>query len=46
MPIAAGGELPASEAGAIIAIADKMDTIAGCFGVGLVPTGTLKTRMP
>ncbi len=39
MPIAAGGELPASEAGAIIAIADKMDTIAGCFGVGLIPTG-------
>ena len=39
MPIAAGGELPASDAGAIIAIADKMDTIAGCFGVGLIPTG-------
>ena len=39
MPIAAGGELPRSDAGAIISIADKMDTIAGCFGVGLVPTG-------
>ncbi len=39
MPIAAGGELPKSEAGAIISISDKMDTIAGCFGVGLLPTG-------
>jgi glycyl-tRNA synthetase beta chain len=40
MPIAAGGELPKSEAGAIISIADKLDSIAGCFGVGLVPSGT------
>ncbi|NIS74279.1 MAG: glycine--tRNA ligase subunit beta, partial [Deltaproteobacteria bacterium] len=26
--------------GAIVSIADKVDTICGCFGVGLVPTGT------
>lgn len=39
MPVAAGGELPESDAGAIVSIADKMDTIAGCFGVGLIPTG-------
>jgi glycyl-tRNA synthetase beta chain len=38
-PTSAGGELPTSIAGAIISIADKMDTIAGCFGVGLIPTG-------
>ena len=26
--------------GDIVSMADKMDTIVGCFGVGLVPTGT------
>ncbi len=39
LPSSAGGELPESSAGAIISIADKLDTIAGCFGVGLIPTG-------
>ncbi|MCK5235450.1 MAG: glycine--tRNA ligase subunit beta [Deltaproteobacteria bacterium] len=39
MPIQAGGELPATDLGAIVSIADKMDTIAGCFSVGLIPTG-------
>lgn len=32
--------VPGGEVGAIVSIADKMDTIAGCFGVGLVPTGS------
>ncbi|HBO84389.1 MAG: glycine--tRNA ligase subunit beta [Deltaproteobacteria bacterium GWC2_42_11] len=39
LPIKAEGELPKKEAGAIISIADKMDTICGCFSVGLIPTG-------
>ena len=39
LPIQAGGELPASDIGAFVSIADKMDTICGCFGVGLIPTG-------
>lgn len=39
MPTASGGELPGSTAGAIVSIADKLDTITGCFGVGLIPTG-------
>ncbi|MBZ0220797.1 MAG: glycine--tRNA ligase subunit beta [Candidatus Methylomirabilis sp.] len=39
MPVSSGGELPASIAGSIVSIADKTDTIAGCFGVGLIPTG-------
>ena len=26
--------------GDMVSIADKMDTIVGCFGVGLMPTGT------
>jgi len=40
LPIQAGGALPESDAGAIISIADKVDTITACFGVNLVPTGT------
>jgi glycyl-tRNA synthetase beta chain len=40
LPRFAGDELPASSAGAMVSIADKMDTVTGCFGVGLIPTGT------
>ena len=39
LPIQAGGALPGSDCGAIVSIADKIDTICGCFGVGLIPTG-------
>jgi glycyl-tRNA synthetase beta chain len=39
LPIQAGGDLPGSDCGAIVSIADKLDTICGCFGVGLIPTG-------
>ncbi|MDR0548062.1 MAG: glycine--tRNA ligase subunit beta [Deltaproteobacteria bacterium] len=39
LPIRAGGELPTTAAGAILSVADKLDTIVGCFGVGLLPTG-------
>jgi glycyl-tRNA synthetase beta chain len=40
LPTAAGGELPETDEGAIVSIADKMDTIVGFFGVNLIPTGT------
>jgi glycyl-tRNA synthetase beta chain len=40
LPGFAGDRLPSSPIGDIVSIADKMDTIAGCFGVGVVPTGT------
>jgi glycyl-tRNA synthetase beta chain len=33
-------ELPSSEAGAIVAIADKLDTVCGIIGVEMVPTGS------
>ena len=39
LPTQAGGELPAGDIGAFVSISDKMDTICGCFGVGLIPTG-------
>ena len=38
-PTYSGGPLPASPGGALLAIADKLDTICGCFAVGLIPTG-------
>jgi glycyl-tRNA synthetase beta chain len=40
LPSFAGDRLPSNSIGDIVSIADKMDTIVGCFGVGLVPTGT------
>jgi len=40
LPTQAGGELPASDIGAFVSLADKMDTICGCFCVGLIPTGS------
>ena len=40
LPSFAGDRLPSSSVGDIVSMADKLDTIAGCFGVGLVPTGT------
>ena len=40
LPNQAGGELPASDIGAFVSLADKMDTICGCFSVGLIPTGS------
>lgn len=40
LPTQAGGELPTSDIGAFVSIADKIDTICGCFGVGLIPTGS------
>jgi glycyl-tRNA synthetase beta chain len=40
LPAFAGDRLPNSPVGDMVSIADKLDTLVGCFGVGLVPTGT------
>ena len=40
LPVRAGGPVPESVEGALLSIADKMDTITACFGVGLIPSGT------
>ena len=40
LPTQAGGELPTSDIGAFVSMADKLDTICGCFGVGLIPSGS------
>ena len=38
-PTRSGGSLPTTLVGAILSIADKIDTICGCFSIGLIPTG-------
>ncbi|OEH93709.1 glycine--tRNA ligase subunit beta [Bacillus solimangrovi] len=40
MPRSANDDLPTSETGAIVSIADKLDTIVGCYGIGLIPSGS------
>jgi glycyl-tRNA synthetase beta chain len=40
LPKFAGDSLPSSDAGTILSIADKIDSIVGCFSVGLIPTGS------
>ncbi|RDW19221.1 glycine--tRNA ligase subunit beta [Oceanobacillus arenosus] len=40
LPRQANGALPESIVGAIVSIADKIDTIVGCISVGLKPTGS------
>jgi glycyl-tRNA synthetase beta chain len=39
LPAGQDSPLPASLAGAILSLADKLDNLAGCFGLGMVPTG-------
>lgn len=39
-PRFSGDRLPESEAGALVALADKLDTIVGFFGIGQGPTGS------
>ncbi|HEY4179753.1 MAG TPA: glycine--tRNA ligase subunit beta [Kofleriaceae bacterium] len=39
-PKGQGAALPTSSFGALVALADRMDTIAGCFAVGLEPSGS------
>lgn len=40
MPKRAGADLPAGDIGALLGLADRFDTLAGCFGIGRIPTGT------
>ncbi len=39
-PRFAGDNPPASLPGAIVAVADKLDTLTACFGLGLIPSGS------
>jgi glycyl-tRNA synthetase beta chain len=40
MPRFAGDDLPTSPTGTAIAIADRMDTLAGIFAIGQIPSGS------
>jgi glycyl-tRNA synthetase beta chain len=40
MPISADGDLPASTEGAVLALADKLDSILTFFAAGMVPSGS------
>ena len=39
-PKGQGAALPTTDDAALVAIADRMDTLVGCFAVGLEPTGS------
>ncbi|MBM6613865.1 glycine--tRNA ligase subunit beta [Desemzia sp. RIT804] len=39
-PISSEGELPTSDIGAILAIADKLDSVMSLFAAGVIPTGS------
>jgi len=40
MPRFSGDRVPSTVTGAIVSLADKLDTIAGCFAIGIIPTGS------
>ncbi|CAA0104464.1 Glycine--tRNA ligase beta subunit [Zhongshania aliphaticivorans] len=40
MPRFAGDTLPTTMTGTIVALADRLDTITGIFGIGQIPTGS------
>jgi glycyl-tRNA synthetase beta chain len=39
-PVGAEDDLPKDDVAAIVALADRIDTLTGCFAVGLAPTGS------
>ena len=40
LPRFAEDELPTGVIGDLVGIADRIDTICGCFGIGMIPSGT------
>jgi glycyl-tRNA synthetase len=40
LPAGAGGDLPASQPGLALALADRLDSLVGLFAAGLAPTGS------
>jgi glycyl-tRNA synthetase beta chain len=39
-PVSMEDSIPRNRTGQIVALADKLDTLRGCFGVGMIPTGS------
>ncbi|GLS28199.1 glycine--tRNA ligase subunit beta [Marinibactrum halimedae] len=40
LPRFAGDELPSTDTGTVLALADRLDTIVGIFGIGQIPSGS------
>jgi len=40
LPRGSGDAVPTGRVSAAVAVADRADTLAGCFGIGLVPSGS------
>jgi glycyl-tRNA synthetase beta chain len=40
LPKATNSPSPATPAGAVLALADRLDTVCGCFSIGLIPSGS------
>lgn len=40
MPASADDRIPRGRAGQVVGLADRMDTLVGIFGLGLIPTGS------
>jgi glycyl-tRNA synthetase beta chain len=38
-PVGAADDVAPADAGAIVGLADRLDSLVGCFGIGLAPTG-------
>ncbi len=39
-PVSMEAEIPRTRAGQLLSVADKTDTLRGCFGIGLIPSGS------
>lgn len=39
-PVSMEDSIPATLSGQVVALADKLDTLRGCFSIGLIPTGS------
>jgi len=39
-PVSLEDSSPGTENGALLSIADKIDTVVGCFGIGIIPSGS------
>lgn len=39
-PISLQDDSPSTREGALLSISDKLDTVVGCFGVGIIPSGS------
>ena len=40
LPKSTGSSSPSSPSGAVLALLDRLDTVCGCFSIGLIPSGS------